>query len=36
MGHESPRTTLESYTDPAAVASAQQQRTLRVLDGGLK
>jgi hypothetical protein len=34
MGHESERTTLESYADPSAVAAGQQRRLLQVLDGG--
>jgi integrase len=33
MGHESERTTLESYTDPSAVATGQQRRLLQVLEG---
>ncbi|MFA4973884.1 MAG: tyrosine-type recombinase/integrase [bacterium] len=34
MGHESEKTTLESYTDPSVVANAQQKRMLQVLNGG--
>jgi integrase len=34
LGHESVSTTIESYADPAAVAVAQQRRTLTVLAGG--
>ncbi|MFA5061677.1 MAG: tyrosine-type recombinase/integrase [Patescibacteria group bacterium] len=34
MGHESEKTTIESYTDPSVVANAQQKRMLQVLNGG--
>ncbi len=34
VGHESSTTTLQSYAKPEAVATAQQERVLRVLDGG--
>jgi integrase len=34
MGHESERTTVESYTDPSALAAGRQRQLLRVLDGG--
>jgi hypothetical protein len=36
LGYESAATTLQSYADPAAVAGAQQRRTLTVLAGGRK
>lgn len=34
VGHESERTTVESYAKPEAVAAAQQRRTLAILGGG--
>lgn len=34
LGHESVSTTVESYAAPEAVAAAQQERTLTVLNGG--
>ena len=34
LGHEKIGTTIRSYADPAAVAGAQQRRTLKVLAGG--
>lgn len=33
LGHETVSTTVQSYAKPEAVAAAQQQRTLRVLNG---
>ena len=35
LGHESSRTTVQSYIRPEAVAGAQQRRVLSVLKGGL-
>jgi integrase len=35
LGHESSRTTVQSYIKPEAVAGAQQRRVLSVLQGGL-
>jgi integrase len=34
LGHESFATTAQSYADPSALKQAEQQRTLRVLEGG--
>ena len=34
LGHESVSTTLGHYTRPEAVQAAQQERTMRVLQGG--
>jgi integrase len=36
LGHESVTTTVTSYAKPEAVAAAQQDRALRVLEGGRK
>jgi integrase len=35
LGHESSKTTIQSYVKPEAVAGAQQRRVLTVLEGGL-
>ena len=35
LGHESSKTTMQSYVKPEAVAGAQQRRVMTVLKGGL-